>query len=66
MGILENIFILLPHYTLSYQLQEGKMFHRFLEGFIKADSNNIPVVDIHMFSGYIKKDSNFIAPEYVA
>ena len=39
------------------------MSHRLLEGFIKADSNNIPVVDIHMFSDYIKKDSNFIAPE---
>ncbi|KAK4006151.1 hypothetical protein OUZ56_011306 [Daphnia magna] len=39
------------------------MSHRLLEGFIKADSNNIPVVDIHMFSDYIKKDANFISPE---
>ncbi|KZS06367.1 Uncharacterized protein APZ42_030209 [Daphnia magna] len=39
------------------------MSHRLLEGFIKADSNNIPVVDIHMFSDYIKKDANFICPE---
>jgi hypothetical protein len=39
------------------------MCHRLLDGFIKADSNNISVVDIHMFTDYIKKDSNFISPE---
>jgi hypothetical protein len=39
------------------------MSNRLLDGFIKADSNNIPVVDIHMFTDYIKKYSNFISPE---
>ena len=29
------------------------MSHRLLGGFIKADSNNIPVVDTHMFTDYI-------------
>lgn len=37
--------------------------HKLLEGYQKADSHNIPVVDLHMMTEYIKGDRNFIAPE---
>lgn len=32
-------------------------------GYIKANSHNIPVVDIDMFTSYLKADGNFISPE---
>lgn len=37
--------------------------HKLLDGFEKANSKNLPVVDVHMLTEFIKKDTNFISPE---
>lgn len=37
--------------------------HKLLQGFEKANSLNLPVVDVHMLAEFIKKDTNFLSPE---
>ena len=37
--------------------------HKLMEGFEKANSDNLPKVDIVSLGVYIAKDSNFISPE---
>lgn len=39
------------------------MAFKLLDGFQKADSQNLPVVDVEMFADYLKKNQNFYAPE---
>lgn len=41
----------------------SRQIHKLLPGFIKADSHNLPVVDVYMMMEYIKQDNNFISPE---
>lgn len=39
------------------------MTHKLLPGYSKANSDNLPLVDIVMVANYIAKDGNYISPE---
>ena len=52
-----QVFHCIFNYTMAYRP------HKLIEGFEKANSDNLPEVDIVSLGVYIAKDSNFISPE---
>ena len=52
-----QVFHCIFNYTMAYWP------HKLIEGLEKANSDNLPEVDIVSLGVYIAKDSNFISPE---
>ncbi len=50
---------------VSLSFRASNMTHKLLPRCNKANSDNLPLVDIVMVANYIAKDGNYISPEIV-